>query len=130
VTGVISGPVGSGATTETFTVTLMSANGSSTSKQFTISVCGALQITTNSLPMATSGQNYSITLEGIGGTNPYTWTISAGVLPKGLSLNSLTGVISGPVGSGATTETFTVTLTSANGTSTSKQFTISICRSR
>jgi hypothetical protein len=33
------------------------------------------------------------------------------------------------VGSGASTETFTVTLTSANGATTTKQFTISICRS-
>jgi len=103
LTGVISGTVSFQSVTETFTVTLKGANGASTSKQFTISVCGALQITTTSLPVATSGQSYSTTLQGSGGTNPYAWTISAGVLPKGLSLNSVTGVISGPVGSGATT---------------------------
>jgi Putative Ig domain len=127
--GVISGPVSSQAVTETFTVTLTSANGASTTKQFTITVCGALEITTSSLPMGTSGQNYSQTLQGSGGTTPYSWSISAGVLPKGLTLNSATGVINGAIGSGATTETFTVTLTGANGAIATKQFTISLCRS-
>ena len=127
-TGVISGTVSSQAATETFTVTLTSANGASTTKQFTITVCGALEITTTSLASASPGQtNYSQTLQGTGGTTPYSWTVSAGVLPKGLTLNSSTGVISGPVSSQAATETFTVTLTSANGASTTKQFTITVC---
>jgi hypothetical protein len=127
-TGVISGPVGASATSETFTVTLTDHNGTTTSKQFTITVCGALSITTNSLAMATVGEtNYSQTLQGIGGTQPYTWSITSGVLPQGLMLNASTGVISGPVGASATSETFTVTLTDHNGTTTSKQFTITVC---
>jgi hypothetical protein len=91
-------------------------------------VANAPQITTTSLASATVGQtNYSQTLQGTGGTSPYTWSLSAGILPKGLTLNSSTGVISGPVSSSAVTETFSVTLTSANGTSTTKQFTITVC---
>jgi hypothetical protein len=78
--------------------------------------------------MATSGQSYAETLQGTGGTTPYTWSISAGVLPKGLTLNATTGVISGLVSSSASNETFTVTLTSSNGAVTAKQFTISICQ--
>jgi hypothetical protein len=45
-------------------------------------------------------------------------------------LNASTGVISGPVGASATSETFTVTLTDHNGTTTSKQFTINVCHHR
>jgi hypothetical protein len=129
-TGVISGMVSAQAVSETFTVTLTSANGASTTKQFTITVCGALEITTDSLAMATSGQNYSQTLQGTGGATPYFWSVSAGILPKGLTLNSSTGVISGMVSAQAVSETFTVTLTSANGAFTTKQFTISTCRQR
>jgi hypothetical protein len=129
-TGLISGPVSPSATTETFTVTLTDANGASTTKQFTITVCSSLAITTKFLAGATAGEtNYSQTLQGTGGTLPYTWSIWAGVLPQGLSLNPSTGLISGTVSRTARTETFTVKLTDANGAWTTKQFTIAVnCR--
>jgi len=47
------------------------------------------------LPAATVGQPYSYTLTEAGGVPPVTWSITAGSLPAGLSLNSNTGVISG-----------------------------------
>jgi Putative Ig domain len=55
----------------------------------------ALAVTTSSLPLAQVGVAYSATLAASGGTTPYTWTLSGGVLPAGLSLNASTGVISG-----------------------------------
>ena len=131
LTGAISGTVSSQAETETFTVTLTAASGASTSKVFTITVYACLQITTTSLASGTQGQaNYSQTLQGTGGELPYTWAISQGELPSGLTLNPVTGVISGSIGAKATTETFTVTLSSANGSVTTRQFTISVspCR--
>jgi len=54
-----------------------------------------LEITTTSLPDAVLGEPYSATLEATGGTPPYTWSIIDGSLPGGLSLDPLTGVISG-----------------------------------
>lgn len=56
---------------------------------------GSLTITTASLPDADRNISYSQTLTASGGTSPYTWSISAGALPAGLTLNSSTGVISG-----------------------------------
>jgi large repetitive protein len=92
-------------------------------------VTGNLVIITNSLAGANAGEtNYSQTLQGTGGTPPYTWSISAGVLPEGLTLNSSTGVVSGNVSTSATTETFTVTLRDADGASTTKQFTLTVNR--
>ena len=46
------------------------------------------------LPTARTGLSYSTTIEAFGGTVPYTWSLSAGSLPQGLSLSS-DGVLSG-----------------------------------
>ena len=54
-----------------------------------------VSITTTSLPNARRNKNYNRTLTATGGTTPYVWTIVAGSLPPGLSLNGSTGVISG-----------------------------------
>lgn len=56
---------------------------------------GPLAITTTGLPDATVGQPYSTVLAAEGGFPPYTWAVTEGTLPAGLSLDSNTGVISG-----------------------------------
>ena len=88
-----------------------------------------LRITTTFLAVATPGEvHYFQFLRGTGGVTPYTWSISAGILPKGLSLDPSSGVISGSVSLSATAETFTVELTDANGASVTRQFTITVKR--
>jgi len=54
-----------------------------------------LAITTTSLPAAPGGAEYSQTLTATGGAEPYTWSISEGSLPTGLSLDAATGAIAG-----------------------------------
>jgi hypothetical protein len=54
-----------------------------------------LVLTTTDLPSATQGVSYSATLTASGGTPPYNWSITAGSLPAGLTLNPSTGLISG-----------------------------------
>jgi RHS repeat-associated protein len=54
-----------------------------------------LQITTASLPNGNVGQPYSAALNASGGTKPYTWSLTSGSLPSGLSLDASTGTISG-----------------------------------
>ena len=54
-----------------------------------------IRVTTSSpLPPGTAGTLYSMTLSAVGGTLPYSWAITSGGLPSGLSL-STNGVISG-----------------------------------
>ena len=66
-----------------------------------------IQLLTTSLPGGSAGNAYSATLAAAAGVTPYTWAVSSGTLPAGLTLNSSTGVISGtPAGSG--TSSFTV----------------------
>ena len=47
-----------------------------------------VRIATTSLPVGTVGQQYSAALSATGGVTPYTWTISSGNLPSGLTLSS------------------------------------------
>ncbi len=52
-------------------------------------------ITTTRLPAAKVGVHYKATLRSSGGVGTSTWAVTAGSLPKGLTLNTSTGVISG-----------------------------------
>jgi hypothetical protein len=68
---------------------------------------------------------YSHTFTTTGGTGPFTWTITAGELPPGLTLNSSTGVLSGtPTLPG--TYTFTITVADASGITSSVTCSITI----
>src|SRR5438094_1196364 len=79
-----------------FTVTVKDAATGSASASLSINVVGLplLQITSSQLPGGTVGSAYSATLSASGGTSPYSWSVSSGTLPTGLSLSS-TGTISG-----------------------------------
>jgi hypothetical protein len=54
-----------------------------------------LTISTSSLPNGKVGTAYSQSLGASGGTTPYTWSISSGTLPSGLTLTASSGQISG-----------------------------------
>jgi len=56
---------------------------------------GPLTITTTSVAGGTVGKAYSQTLTATGGSPPYLWSIIAGRLPAGLTLNRNTGQIAG-----------------------------------
>jgi Putative Ig domain len=47
------------------------------------------------LPDGIVGQSYTGGLYAFGGTTPYTWSITGGRLPTGLTLNAVTGAITG-----------------------------------
>ena len=73
----------------------------------TVGNATSLLITTSSLPTASVGAAYSAVVSAIGGVQPYTFSITSGSLPGGLTLNKSTGVISGtPTQAG--TSNFTV----------------------
>ncbi len=68
-----------------------------------------------SLPNAILGQPYTQTLNATGGVTPYVYSVTAGTLPAGLTLDPATGTISGtPTAPGASS--FTVTVTDAETT--------------
>ncbi|MDR2474504.1 MAG: putative Ig domain-containing protein, partial [Bacteroidales bacterium] len=70
-------------------------------------------ITTSFLPNGRAGSTYSSTLEATGaGATPITWSITDGSLPAGLTLNAVTGEISGRA---TTAETAIFTVEASNG---------------
>jgi len=126
-TGVISGTPASAAAS-TFTVQVSDAENPSVTLSATFSlgvVATPLQVTTATLPGATAGAAYSQSLAATGGVAPYTWSVTSGSLPDGLSLGASTGVISGtPATPG--TSTFTVTATDAGNPAATATATLTI----
>ena len=107
----ISGtPTATGTASFTVTVTDTSPTPLTATQAFSIIVVSVLTITTTSLPPGQVGVPYSQALAATGGTGPYTWSVTFGRLPNGLSLNPSTGVISGtPTSSYGGFMTFLVT---------------------
>jgi Putative Ig domain len=97
-TGAITGtPSGAGVTNFTMQVTDSESPAQASVRQLsiTISPAVALSISTTTLPNGTAGHPYSAPITAIGGVYPYTWSVTAGKVPDGLTLNSSTGVVSG-----------------------------------
>ncbi len=121
--GEISGtPTTSGSFN--FTVSA-SSNGCSASQSLTIVIgCATATLTPGSLPAGQAGQAYSQTF-AVNPAGSYTFSISLGSLPAGLTFNAATGVISGtPTTTG--TSTFTLKAQSANGCETTGSYTLVI----
>src|SRR5438477_448325 len=109
-----------------FTVTVKYAVSGSASASLSINVVGLppLQITSSQLPGGTVGSAYSATLSASGGTSPYSWSVSSGTLPTGLSLSS-SGTLSGtPTVAGAFP--FTVAVKDAVSGSASASLSINV----
>ena len=97
-TGVISGTptLPASATPLTFQVTDSGSPALSATANLDLTIAPAvLAISTTSLANGTLGIAYSQTLAATGGTGAYTWTLTSGTLPAGLSLNASSGLISG-----------------------------------
>jgi hypothetical protein len=87
-----------------------------------------LVLETSSLPEGIVGLAYSQTLAAIGGTSPYTWSVTKGTLPAGLKLQSSSGVISGTLTT-AGSSTFTVQVKDSGKQSATAALTIEVAAS-
>src|SRR5579872_774428 len=106
------------------TVKATSAADTTKSASATITINSPVTFATTSLPGGTVGLTYSFTLAASGGTAPYTWLVTGGSLPAGISLSS-SGVLSGKATS-ASSLSPTIQVTDANGHSASLTFSITI----
>ncbi len=87
-----------------------------------------IKISTSSLPNGQTGTAYSTTLTATGGVLPYTWSLTSGFLPAGLTLNASTGAITGtPSASVASTPlTFKVVDSSSPALTQTATFTLTV----
>ena len=123
-TGVISGtPTVTGV--GSFTVQVKDATNATTTKALTITIYTLPSIGTASLSTGAVGTAYSQTVVATGGKSTYTWSVSSGTLPAGLTLAPSTGMISGtPTATGAGAVTFMVA--DANNKTSTKALSIVI----
>ena len=125
--GILQGtPTTAGAFT--FGVVAMDSTGgehASVQRTYTMTISTpSITVDPVALPKAVGGLDYAQTFTARGGTAPYTFSISAGALPPGLTL-SVAGVLSGtPTGAGDSS--FTVTATDASGFSGARLFTLAL----
>jgi hypothetical protein len=77
------------------------------------------------LPPGTVGAGYSSVLTAAGGHSPYTWTVSTGSLPPGISLDAQSGTLSGTPGK-AGNFPFTAEVTDSNRVTSTQSFAIRV----
>ena len=87
--------------------------------------CPLITLLPTTLPEGTEGEAYSQMITASGGTEPYTFTMTAGALPSGLSPITSEGLIAGtPTETG--TFTFTITAMDQNGCTGLREYTLVI----
>jgi hypothetical protein len=85
-----------------------------------------LAVSTATVPAATAGLSYIATIATNNeGTPPYTFAVTGGTLPAGLTLAAATGVINGTA-TAAGTYIFTVTVKDAVGNTASQAYTLTV----
>lgn len=118
-TGVISGTIADNAATSTpYTVTVTASDGTySSSATFTWTVTPVVTVTPPAAQTDLQGTTISDVDVSATDANNATLSYTAGNLPPGLMINSMTGVISGTITDTALTTTpYTVTITATDGT--------------
>jgi len=123
-TGVLSGiPVSPGA--GGFTIQVTDAKAQADSQAVTLDVAPAPTLTFTSVPPGEVGAAYSDTLIATGGTAPYHWSVSAGTLPDGITLDAATGELSGTP-TAASTSNLSVQVTDAKAQTAAQALTLEI----
>src|SRR5579871_5725566 len=90
-----------------------------------LTIYAPISIVTGALPNATVGVHYAQSLSATGGSGGYSWQLTGGSLPAGLTLDAASGLISGqPSASGLVHCQFKVT--DSDTSSTSKAFTLTV----
>jgi large repetitive protein len=117
-TGLVTGVAPGGPVT-----ILATSEGRSGSAQVTLNPL-PLTITTSALSAATVGAVYSQALAATGGVRPYSWSVSSGTLPTGITLSS-TGVLSGTPGASGSFS-FTVRVGDAGSQSATQALTLQV----
>jgi hypothetical protein len=125
-TGAVSGqPTATG--TATVTVRVTDSQSRAATKELTLAVYAMPQVTTLSLPEGSMGAAYEQALAASQGKAPYTWSLAAGTLHQGLTLNTTPApwaVRGTPTEAGS--RTFTVQVADANGKTAQRELILNV----
>jgi hypothetical protein len=123
--GVLSGtPTTVGSSTFTVTATVGDCTGA---KVYTlvVAICPVIGVSPDVIPSVSANDSYSQTLTATGGTSPYTFAVTGGALPIGLTLNPSSGALAG-FSSVEGNASFTITVTDINGCKATKEYSLCI----
>ena len=119
------------ANTFNFTITATDSNNCTGSQAYSVTIapaaCPTITVNPASLPDGTVGVAYSQTISGSGGTGPYTFAVTLGSLPTGLTLSAAGSLSGTPTASG--TFNFTIRATDANNCPGSRAYSVTIAPS-
>ena len=108
-----------------FTIRVSDASGVSVTRDLAIQVTAGLAITTTAVPDTVAGSPLSQTLAAAGGTPPYSWTVTSGALPPGVTLGAGTGKLAGtPTATGKFS--FGIRVTDAAGATADRNFSVNV----
>lgn len=116
--GVINGTINANPGNYWFRLEARDNQGCIGTRDYTLNVTCPNPVVTPAgpaLPEAWHWENYSQTFTATGVAAAYTWSISSGSLPSGLTLNATSGVLSGTVTGAPATYSFTVRATDPLG---------------
>jgi large repetitive protein len=109
-----------------FTVQVMDGAGRVATRSLTLTVEPAPTIQSSSLPFGDVGTPYAAQLQATGGTGAYTWSVTQGALPDGLSLSPAGAITGTPTAVGSSS--FTVQVTDEAAATDSRAFTLVIAQ--
>ena len=122
-TGLLSGtPTTAGS--YSFTVKVTDSSGLTDTEAVTLTIIAGPSLSFPAPPAGWTHTVYSDTLTESGGTSPFTWSVSSGSLPAGISLSADGNLTGTPTAVG--TASFTVKVTDANGQSATQATSITI----
>jgi len=109
-----------------FTVKAVDKNYCTGTQNYSIAInCGSITVGPATLPDGYIGVAYNVQISVTGGVAPYTYTVTSGSLPGGMSLNTSTGILSGTPSSLGTFN-FDVTVKDSNLCTGVKSYTLKI----
>jgi hypothetical protein len=112
----------------TFVVTVTNSGGCTKAQSYNIIItgtCTTITLSPATLPAATLGTAYNQTVTAAGGVAPYTFSVSSGALPLGLTLDANTGALTGTPTAGGTFA-FTIKATGQGGCFGTRSYVISV----
>src|SRR5678815_5589245 len=122
--GLLSGtPTTAG--TSSFTVATTDVNGCTGSQAYSLTIaCPTITLSPSTLPSGQVAVAYSQTITASGGTSPYTFSVTSGALPAGVTLTAA-GLLSGTP-TLAQTASFTLRATDARGCTGTRAYSVTI----